>query len=137
MNLLAHREHSRTELTRKLLGRGYDAALVDRTVQTLQDEGLLCDERFMESFVAARARRGQGPVRIRMELEQRGLDGARISAYFATLDTDWAEIAGAAREKRFGKARPTEYKERARQARFLQYRGFEADQVRAALRKES
>ena len=33
----------------------------------------------------------------------------------------------------FGDEPPAEWKERARQARFLQYRGFSADQVRAAL----
>jgi regulatory protein len=37
------------------------------------------------------------------------------------------------RAKRFGPGIPRDYAERARQARFLQYRGFDSAEIRAAL----
>jgi regulatory protein len=48
-------------------------------------------------------------------------------------DVDWLATARAVRRKRFGAEPPRDFRERAKQARFLQYRGFTADQVRAAL----
>jgi regulatory protein len=35
--------------------------------------------------------------------------------------------------KKFGRSRPAEFRDKARQMRFLQYRGFEPDQIRAAV----
>ena len=55
------------------------------------------------------------------------------AAALADAGTDWPELARAVREKRFGAGAPADFRERARQARFLQYRGFTADQVRQAL----
>jgi regulatory protein len=42
-------------------------------------------------------------------------------------------VAREARRKRFGSAGPADFRERARQGRFLQYRGFSSEQIRAAL----
>ena len=46
---------------------------------------------------------------------------------------DWVETARLARRRKFGVSPPADFRERAKQARFLQYRGFSAEQVRAAL----
>ena len=72
MNLLARREHSRAELKEKLLKREFEPDEVEATVASLADRNLISDERFAESFATGRIRRGQGPVRIRQELRQRG-----------------------------------------------------------------
>jgi regulatory protein len=48
-------------------------------------------------------------------------------------EVDWLETIRAVRRKRFGPDLPREYAERARQARFLQYRGFDSEQIRSAL----
>jgi len=133
LDLLARREHSRLELERKLRARGYGAEVVAASLDALQSSGALADSRFAESFVRVRAARGQGPVRIRMELGERGVDGAEALALLAAADCDWGELARQARVKRFGAAPPRSYKERARQARFLQYRGFDAAQIDRAL----
>jgi regulatory protein len=72
-------------------------------------------------------------VRIRAELAQRGVDGAAADELLRRADVDWLETIRATRRKRFGAAPPKDYGERVRQARFLQYRGFDSAQVRAAL----
>src|SRR5690606_24788049 len=118
-------EHSRAELTRKLLSRGYDEAVVAAALTQLEHDGALADERFTASFIRTRSARGKGPVRIRAELAERGIDKADARATLAGSDIDWAAEAAAVRRKRFGPNPPRDLKERARQARFLQYRGFE------------
>jgi SOS response regulatory protein OraA/RecX len=78
--LLARREHARTELGRKLSQRGFSESLVGEVLDALEAENLLSDRRFTESFVEQRMARGQGPLKIRHELRERG-----ISAELAKL----------------------------------------------------
>ena len=133
MDLLALRDHSRMELARKLAARGFATDAIAAALDGLERDGLLQSARFVESFVTGRIRKGQGPVRIRAELAQRGIDDAGIAAGLAAAAVDWIELAMHVRTKRYGDAAPADFKERMRQAKFLQYRGFEPDQVRAAL----
>ena len=131
--LLARREHARGELASKLAARGGDAAAVERVLDALEAEGLLSEERFTERYVSARIGRGCGPLRIREELRQRGV-GAEVVR--EALDRDpafWSERASRERTRRFGEAMPADYQEWARQARFLQRRGFAPEQIRSAL----
>jgi len=132
MDLLARREHSAAEMRAKLIAREFDADEVDLTIERLVDEGLLSDARFAEAFVSARLRKGQGPTRIRGELKQRGVAAPLIDVQLDRVDTDWAAMARSVREKKFGPDRPTDYRERARQSRFLQYRGFTGEQIQSA-----
>lgn len=75
MGLLARREHSHLELHRKLADRFPEHVdLLDQVLVGLQQDNLQSDERFAEAFVSSRVRKGQGPHRISMELQQRGLD---------------------------------------------------------------
>lgn len=133
VRLLARREHSTRELKRKLQAKGHDPAVVERVVERLGAKKLVSDERFVESFVAHHARRGQGPVRIRAALRQQGAPDELIEAALRDSDVDWASIAADVRVRKFGHKPPAGAAERAKQARFLQYRGFSADQIRTAL----
>jgi len=130
---LARREYARIELARRLTRRGFPSGLVDEVLNELQEENLLSDERFAESFISARAGRGQGPARIRRELRERGVAGVLADEALAGADADWMALARAVRVKRFGAAAPEGFPERARQMRFLHYRGFTEAQIRAAL----
>ena len=78
-------------------------------------------------------RRAKGPARIRAELAERGIDRKQATEHFRAAAIDWAAIAISARDKRFGAGRPSDFKERARQARFLEYRGFDRGQIGRAL----
>jgi regulatory protein len=131
--LLAGRDFTRHELVERLSRRGYQLALVQSAVATLVAENLLRDERYVELFVDQHSRRGHGPMRIRQDLRQRGIESDAIDTALTAGAVDWTESARAARRRRFGTALPADRRERAKQARFLQYRGFSSDQVRAAL----
>ena len=133
MDLLARREHSALELRRKLEAKGNPAEAVVAVVEELQHEGLVSDERFTEAFVRYRQNSGHGPLRIQLELRERGVSDELSSAYLDFADRQWLTLAEQVRSKRFGTAAPKDYQERARQARFLQYRGFTSDQTRRVL----
>jgi len=133
VRLLARREHSARELQRKLAERGFESAAVAEALEGLAADGLLSDERFAEAFVGSRIERGSGPRRIQAELRERGITDELIARHVDFSDRQWRERAARVRRKRFGPALPGELRERSRQARFLQYRGFTAEQARAAL----
>jgi regulatory protein len=133
LGLLARREHSRRELGRKLGARGFDSGVVAAVLDELEQSGALAEARFTESFVRSRVARGQGPQRIRAELAQRGIAAAEVDEALRGGEVDWLESVRAARRKRFGPSPPRDLADKARQARFLMYRGFDAALVRAAL----
>jgi regulatory protein len=132
LDILSRRDHCSEELRGKLLGKGYDAAVIADLVERLRAERLLDDARYAENFVAYRASRGQGPNRVRLGLRSVGLPGAEIEATLAAYP-DWLTQLKRARQKKFGTSLPTNYADRQRQARFLAYRGFSGAQIRAAL----
>ncbi len=131
--LLAGRDFAQQELQARLLRRGYPEAIVEPVIGQLVAERLLSDARFTEQFVRQRSMRGQGPMRIRLELRGRAVSDALIEEALASAGIDWNRQAHDARRRRFGSRQPADFRERAKQARFLQYRGFSAEQVQAAL----
>lgn len=78
----------------------------------------------------ARLDRGDGPLRLRAGLRERGVDDTTIERLLEPHADEWEQRARDASIKRFGSRSPTDWNERARRARFLQYRGFPADIVR-------
>ena len=137
MDFLARREYGRGELEKKLINADYDAVIVAEQVGRLVSEGLQSDERFAESFIQARINQGKGPVRIRQDLKERGLGAGIIDGALVDCGADWYALARDVRRRKFGGSVPREFKERARQMRFLQYRGFEMAQIQAAVGDDS
>lgn len=133
MNLLARREHSELELRRKLASRGFEPALIDAAIASLLADRLLDDARFTEAYIRYRSSRGYGPVRIRQELKERGISDELLADHLDERDALWREQVAEVRNKRFSGESPADYKERARQARFLQYRGFTHEQIQRVL----
>lgn len=133
IGLLARREHAGSEIKRKLHERGYDAEITAEIVDELSRKRLISDERFAEVFIRSRATRGQGPVRLKAELRHLKVPTELIERYLGTIEIAWSALAAEARARKFGKILPDSMAERAKQVRFLQYRGFTADQIRAAL----
>jgi len=132
VRLLAGREHSIAELQRKLLRKGHAQEVVEAVVEKLRLKKLVSDERFVSAFIRHHAQRGQGPVRIRGELRQQGIADGMVEEYLQEAGLDWPSLARAVRIRKFGAAMPRAMAERAKQGRFLQYRGFSSDQIRAA-----
>jgi regulatory protein len=136
VRLLAQREHSVRELTAKLIGKGIDAATAGLVVDDLRGRGLQSDLRFAEGYVHSRIGRGHGPVRIRQELNQRGIGSELADEVLGAAAERWQELAEAARRKKFGDAPPADREAWARQARFLTSRGFPAELIRRVLDDE-
>lgn len=133
IQLLARREHSVDELRRKLKRRGYAASTIDAVVTSLRDSEFVSDVRFAQSFVRVRSDRGQGPLRIRAELRDRGVTDVLADEVLTVASEFWLERARKARAKRFGEAMPATREDWNRQARFLAQRGFPGDLIRLSL----
>ncbi len=134
LRLLARREHSRRELERKLEARGAEGGVLGAVIEELAAEGLQSDGRYCEVHVRGRFERGYGPRRIRAELREHGLEAALIEQACAEYATRWVERAAAVYERKYAGLPAADATERARRQRFLEQRGFTAEQIRAVLR---
>lgn len=132
MDYLARREYGRHELEKKLVKAGFDPDVSIAAVLQLTQDNLQDDRRFTECFVQSRINQGKGPVRIHVDLDQRDVVRSLVETVLDDMDVDWFELVRAVRRKKFGLSRPVDFKEKARQMRFLQYRGFEQDHLQAA-----
>lgn len=134
LRYLSAREHSRQELVGKLgryAGEGDD---VDALLDELEAAGWLSDARFSEALVRRRSTR-MGNSRILHELRTHGIDGAALQEIKESLEQDEGARAIEVWRKKFGQP-PVDVKERARQIRFLQQRGFSHGAIKVAMRAE-
>jgi regulatory protein len=129
--LLARRDFAGTELHTRLIVQGFEETIAASVVAGLAREALLDDGRYAQNYVAYHAGRGQGPLRIAAELRRRGLAAELIEAALAT-GPDWSALACKVCRAKFGLEAAVNWAQRARRARFLQYRGFSSDHIRAA-----
>ncbi len=132
LRALNRRDHSCAELARKLAPHGTAEEIADLLAQ-LTHAGLLSDARYVESFVHARAARF-GAAKLRHSLREKGVAEALIVSVLATGAQSEAERAEALWRRKFGTA-PQDRVEYARQARFLQGRGFSAENIHKVLRR--
>lgn len=133
LRLLARREHSRLELSWKLEARALPRELIELALDRLERERLLSDERFTEVYMRSRSERGYGPLRIRAELQERGIAESLIDAALAGAETDWRAQARAVCQRHFGTNAPRSWNERAKRGRYLMQRGFSSEQIRYAM----
>jgi regulatory protein len=129
--LLARRDFANADLCTRLKARGFDLQAALAAVTGLAEEGLLNEARYAENYVTWHAGRGQGPLRIAADLRGQGVAQALIEAALAGPH-DWGALARKVCRARFGAQAPQGWPEKARQARFLQYRGFSSDHIRTA-----
>ena len=122
MRFLARREHSRDELRRKLFPRLVEGDDLEGVLDELASRGWLSDARFAEQAARAKARRF-GPLKLAHYLKERGVGEEAIAAGLRAAGSDGRASLEAIWRSRF-KAPPADDRERARQVRFLQGRGF-------------
>jgi regulatory protein len=132
VTLLARRDFCSAELTARLTSRGFASEAVRASLEELRNRRYLDDERYVRQFVASHAARGHGPMRIRHDLSELGLSAELTDSALADYG-DWPALAREVRAQRFGAEPPKSWPDKARQARFLQYRGFSNDDIRLAL----
>jgi len=135
--LLVRREHSRTELARKLVERGIEREHVDEAVSRLAAEGWQSDERFVEMLVRTRVSQGYGPVRIRAELRTHAIEGSGVGDALEACECDWARVAREQARRKFGEGLYTDLALGRKAADFLYRRGFDGEMVRCALRPDT
>ena len=130
---LARRDHSRAELARKLAAHG-DADEIDAVIERMGELGLQSDTRYAEAFVRGKAGRF-GASRLRSELARRGIDRDLINEAIAgeCVESE-GDRARAVLRGRFTEP-PADAREWARQARFLQTRGFASELIRKLLKE--
>ena len=92
VRLLARREHSAYEIRNKLHKRDFDEAEIEQAIIELQQGGWLSDERYAEAYIRMRQLKGFGPVRISIELNERGVKESIVDACLQTADGNWRQI---------------------------------------------
>ena len=128
LRLLAGREHSRSELEKKLAAHEAEPGELQRVLDELQAKGFINEQRVVESVLNRRAAR-LGTGRVKQELQAKGIGAEAMAAAVAQLRDTELERAREVWRKKFGEpaADPTV---RAKQMRFLASRGFGAEAIR-------
>ena len=130
--LLSRREHSQTELRKKLSDLEISAEIIDETIKKFAEKDIQSDLRFAEAVVRGAYYRGKGPVFVERELNNHNIDFALVRELVNDDDFDWFESSKAVRVKRFGEDLPDDWSAKQKQMRFLQYRGFAQEQIKYA-----
>jgi regulatory protein len=133
LGLLARREHSRAELTRKLEQAGFMAADIEPLLDGFEAKNWLSDQRFAESYVADHRARA-GSIKLAYDLRQRGVSDTIIDAVLSENRDSELDRAREVWQKKFGSL-PGDAAEKARHIRFMQSRGFTSDIIRRVIRQ--
>lgn len=147
---LSRREYGRDELRQKLIDKEQDPIKVDALLDEFAEKGYQSDWRTALMLIREGMRKGRGRQRIKQEFYRRKLplpdnidalieSAQQQSEEFAEFindnpsegdgneGVDWLKLAVEARVKKYGSELPTTPKDKAKQLRFLQYRGFNSD----------
>lgn len=129
VKLLARREHSASEIRQKLKQRGFAKGEIDAVLEELQLEGWQSDERYAEAYVRGRRLKGYGPIRIGLELKERGVDEAVYSGCLQLSDAHWLDTLRDEYRRKFHGIAIVDFVDKAKRMRYLQYRGFPLDAI--------
>ena len=136
LNMLARRDHTKLELTQKLKSKGHTSTDIATIINELETKKMLHEARFVENFIYWRRNRGYGPERIRQELIQKGITDEAIAEHLEIADNDWSADLRKVWQKHFKGKYPDNYKDKARQMRFLHNRGFTGEQINSIFDNE-
>jgi len=135
LTLLGRRDYTAMELRQRLIEHGHDAIEVDAEIDALTADGTVDDARVAAAFVRVSSQiKSRGRLRIRQELQARGVAKAIIEPLIATIP---AEDEAAAIQKFLARKRvPEALTAQARNKVFQQLlrKGFTVDAISKALR---
>lgn len=133
--LLGRREYSVFELGQRIRQKWSGAegidGLVEELLEALQEENLVSDERFVESFVRSRVSRHQGPLKIRAALREKGVADPLIATGLQAYSGTWSGLAGEWLQRQH--AGSIDFKLKQKLYRRLANRGFTHSQAMDAL----
>jgi len=131
MRLVARREHTRLELTKKLIVRGFERGDVDTLLNYFEEKGWLDERRYIDIFLRAKRCR-YGSLKLIRELEVRGISRDLIEEVRPGIQSGELDAAQGVWQKRFG-VQPKNSTELAKQIRFMQSRGFEQEVIKSVV----
>ncbi len=126
--MLSRREYSVYQLKTRFRRMAPEEE-IETAIQRLIENNAQSDFRFAEMICRARFNSGKGPVKIVHELSQNQVDSVIVETVMAAYQNRWHDLADSVRIRKFGRKPPPSYTEWARQARFLQQRGFGAEYI--------
>ena len=129
LRLLSRREHSRRELLDKLALRGFCRDEAEPVVAEMAERDWQNDERYRDCYVRQRIQSGYGPVRIRYELQQRGINDADLDAQ-AEEQGGWQNLLLDVYSGKYGDEKSLSQNEWLKRSRFLQQRGFSGEMIK-------
>ena len=130
--MLTIREHSQQELLEKIKKRGLTTKDPLKVIRELEEQGFQSDERFASDYARSKVKSGCGPVRIKRGLLEKGVEKKVVLGSLKETGIDWFECARKTYKKKFD-SEITDVKDYARRVRFLVYRGFETEHVKAVI----
>ncbi len=129
VRLLSRREHSAFEIRNKLAKREFDNSEIEQAIVELIQGDWLSDERFAEAYIRMRQIKGFGPVRISIELNERGVKESIVETYLYVGEISWSQTLVEQYKKKYKDKAIEDYNDKAKRIRFLQYRGFSLDSI--------
>lgn len=132
--VLTRKEYAKAELIEKLALYADDRDEVLKLVDELSRENYQSDQRVADMMLSSQKRKGKGPNQIKMKLKNKKVDTALIAEELK--ETDWAQQAYELKVKKYGVDVVKEPKLKAKQIRFLMYRGFEMDAIIKAINRK-
>lgn len=135
VRLLARREHGAIELCEKLQKKGYNSTEVKEALGRCQELSLQSDARFVESYSRSRIRQGYGPVKIRQELKNKGIDSDLIQSELDKERDNWMSYALEVWQKKTRGQLDWSFNEIQKHQKFMLYRGFSMDTIIMVMKK--
>lgn len=129
ITLLAKKDYSSRSLSRLLSKLTKKEEYVDQVVRRLIDNHYLNDAQLITNLISKHVKKLHGPTRIKQEIRQKGFPQELIEQKIEGSGIDWYSMAKEARIRKFSDAPPSEQKEKAKQIRYLQYKGFSMDMI--------
>ena len=133
VSLLARRDYASGELARTLSKMTENREKIDKALSRLVECGYLDDNRLITHMIDKHVRKKHGPARIEQEIRQKGFSPELVEQMLEKVDVDWYAMARELKVSKFGDAVASEAKEKNKQIRYLQYKGFSMDMIFEAL----
>ena len=128
MNALSRREHSEKEIYLKFVNLVNSKDILLEEILKLKEEGLISNQRYAEAYIRSRFHSGFGPVRIKYELEKKGVIKTIIKTAFQETDLDWDDKLKSELKKKY-ESNDMKNLNINKISNFFLYRGFDLEKI--------
>ena len=128
MNALSRREHSEKEIYLKFVNLVNSKDILLEEILKLKEEGLISNQRYAEAYIRSRFHSGFGPVRIKYELEKKGVIKTIIKTAFQETDLDWDDKLKSEFKKKY-ESNEMKNTNINKISKFFLYRGFDLEKI--------